>query len=230
MARHVVIGLNAQVADNPQTGWVRADTLGAPPEQLQRDLLTPCEDLGISRISDDGQAGKILSTKISSSRTVRIMSTSATRLLEIQKPYLMRCVAQGGDLRILVPMPEAEFLKDVDEVEGRNPEDSIANEVRQAPRRLDEIRELAEDRASRSGQQLGTLSLGHFSTHLRSTLVVCDELWGWLTVTLPPARAAETASFELVGGSLNPLLDDCIRHFDRTWDIVSARGMITTIE
>ncbi|WP_433065607.1 DUF4062 domain-containing protein [Dactylosporangium sp. CS-033363] len=230
LALHVVTALNRAVHDRPQIGWVRANTIGAPLERVFADVVEPAQTLGISRISANGQAGAAMSATIEAARTVRIMSTSATRLLDIQKPYLARALLHGADVRVLVPAAESMFLLDVDEMEDRDPADPIATEVAQASRRLREV--LADARRLNRGRDapLGRVRLGFFSTHLRSTLVLCDESWGWLTVTLPPLRAAETASFELVDGSSKALLDDCVHHFDRVWEVVEARGDATTIE
>jgi hypothetical protein len=74
-----------------------------------------------------------------------------------------------------------------------------------------------------------SVDIGYFSTHLRSTMILCDEDWGWLTITLPPARAPETPSFELGTKGRHTLLEACRRHFNRTWEIVAARQKIKHI-
>ena len=55
-------------------------------------------------------------------------------------------------------------------------------------------------------------------------MILCDDTWGWLTLTLPPARAPETPSFELGKGGQRTIIAACLKHFNRTWDIVQKRG------
>jgi hypothetical protein len=75
----------------------------------------------------------------------------------------------------------------------------------------------------------GEAALGFYTTHLRSTLVICDDQWGWITITLPPLRATETMSMELIEAGGRSLVRACVAHFDRVWTIVSRRGDVTMI-
>ena len=70
------------------------------------------------------------------------------------------------------------------------------------------------------------IQVGHFTTQLRCTMVLCDDTWGWLTLTLPPMRSVEAASFELVPGSL---LTACITHFSAIWDTVKERHRVRRV-
>jgi hypothetical protein len=81
----------------------------------------------------------------------------------------------------------------------------------------------------RTGLTLGRAEVGYFTTHLRSTMVLCDKSWGWLTITLPPFRATETVSMELGPTSGRPLLQTCVDHFDRIWEIVEERGEVEVL-
>jgi len=47
---------------------------------------------------------------------------------------------------------------------------------------------------------------------------------------LPPARASQTASFELVSRGSSPLIEDCLEHFETTWEVVSARGKVIEVK
>lgn len=227
LALQVIAALNPEVSYNPGVGWVRADSVVAEPSEVQDDIVAPAKALGISRISADGAAGRAMDVALAGAQQIRIMSTSAVRLLEIQLPNLVRAVIAGADLRVLVPMADDTFVDDVKEMEGsRGDHNQISAEIQQVVARLRQVLQLARERGS---ERIGTVRAGYYTTHLRSTLVLCDDSWGWLTITLPPARTTQTASFELAGGTSTTLLADCVRHFDRVWEVVESRSVTTLL-
>ncbi|MQY08260.1 DUF4062 domain-containing protein [Actinomadura macrotermitis] len=229
LAREIVAALHKEIVDNPRPGWVRGDSLPAALDERVAALLDPCERLGIARIGEDGIAGPQLTEGIRNARVVRVMSTSAVRLFEIHKDAFAHMLGRGGDLRLLTPEPDGVFLRDVEVSEsgGIDRGATIGDEIRVVRARL--LETMADARRAAGGELHGTVSMGHFRSHLRSTLVLCDHAWGRLTITLPPARASETASLELRGGASRPLLTTCVRHFDRTWEIAEARGDVTAL-
>ncbi|MCC9710333.1 DUF4062 domain-containing protein [Streptomyces sp. MNU76] len=226
LATAVTSALNRATRESSAVGWVRADSI---PEQfgaLHADLLDPCTRLGIGQVSIDGVAGSEMRENLARARTTRIMSTSAVRLLEIYKQSFIDSVRDGGRIQILLPDPEGTFLADVEESESAHGPRGvkISEEVAVVRQRLLEIvREVPNSGSGRPLSSFGTVEIGYFTTHLRSTLVLCDDHWGWLTLTLPPARAPETASLALNGGDRS-LLNVCVRHFERTWEVVTSRG------
>ncbi|MDC0771757.1 DUF4062 domain-containing protein [Streptomyces sp. HD] len=224
LATKVTAALNRAAWDSSAVGWVRADSVPEQFEALHAELLHPCDRLGIRRVSIDGVAGPDMRENLARALTTRIMSTSAVRLLEIYRQSFIEALTDGGHIKVLLPDPQGNFLTDVEESESAHGPRGvkISDEVALVRNRLlDILREAAAPRRSRPGSR-GTVEIGYFTTHLRSTLVLCDDHWGWLTMTLPPARAPETASLMLSGGDRS-LLNVCIRHFERTWDVVASR-------
>ncbi len=231
LAGKVVSSLNSTILTNPQPGWVRGDSLEAIAVEAQRDLVVPARTVGIARISPDGQAGPIMSERIAQAREIAIMSTSATRVIEIQKPYLVEALSKGCSVRLLVPELESAFLSDVEQSESEDAHrEPISDEILKVERRLREAIGEAYRVSTRDGaSSIGTARIGYFSTHLRATMILCDDDWGWFTITLPPARAPETPSFELNNRGRHTLLEACWRHFNRTWMIVQERQKISRI-
>lgn len=232
LARKVVNSLNAAVAQSPQPGWIRGDSLDGIAAEFRRDIIEPARSVGIARISPDGQAGPVMSERIASAKRIAIMSTSAARVIEIQKSYLVDALVKGCDVRLLVPELDSPFLRDVEESESEDTyREPISDEILKIRRRLQE----AVGEAYRVGRgdagkpTKRSVRMGWFTTHLRSTMVLCDDDWGWLTITLPPARAPQTPSFELSNQGSHTLLAACLRHFERTWSIVAERGRIEEI-
>ncbi|MEU6071544.1 MULTISPECIES: DUF4062 domain-containing protein [Streptomyces] len=223
LAFEVTAALNQIAPKSDAVGWIRADEV---PEQfglLNDDLVQPCAQLGIKQVSVDGVAGPAMPENLSRARTIRIMSTSAIRLLEIYKQPLAAALRAGAAIKVLLPDASGSFLADVEESESEyGPRGvSISSEIAVVRTRLREI--LGAASSPNALTAAGTIEIGYFTTHLRSTLVLCDDHWGWMTLTLPPARAPETASLALDGGDRS-LLSVCVRHFERTWAVVASRG------
>jgi hypothetical protein len=231
LAGKIISSLNNAVVSDPQPGWVRVGSLDALASEIRSDLVEPARSLGIGRISPDGQAGPVMSKHIADAQSIAIMSTSATRLVEIQKSYLVNALSRGCAMRVLVPELDSVFLHDVEQSESEDAyREPISDEILKVQRRLQEaIGEVTRMAARDVRGTVGNVRVGYFTTHLRCTMVLCDDSWGWLTITLPPARAPETPSFELHGQGRYPLLAACIRHFNRTWDIVTQRNNIQNI-
>jgi hypothetical protein len=192
LARVVIQALNQASQEYPQAGWVRSDSPDILPNELRTELVTPSEKLGIRRISLNGKAGDAMDDSMSRARAIAIMSTSALRVIELQKPNIVEALASGCQVRVLVPELDGLFVKDVDESESEDDiRDPISDEIRKVERVLRE----ALGEASRSPELsdgvslIGSIQIGYFTSHLRSTMVLCDDSWGWLTITLPPARA-----------------------------------------
>ncbi|RGD57220.1 DUF4062 domain-containing protein [Kitasatospora xanthocidica] len=222
----VTRALRLAVRHTPQPGWVKGNSIAHTFSAEWQNLVAPGTQIGVARISVDGQAGNALSENLGKASSIGIMSTSGKRLIEIQTPYLTKALAAGSRIRVLVPTPDGQFLVDVDESESlwdqRSP---IAAEVREVEARL---RSIVREAGARS-TAAGSIEIGFFTTHLRSTMILCDRTWGWVTLTLPPARAPETPSLELRGTRDFGLIDACWKHFDRTWAIVEERGEVRTI-
>jgi hypothetical protein len=211
--------------------------------QASHAIVQACEHLGITRISTDGAAGDVMSEKLRSAQSIRIISTSAIRLIERNMSYLIEALSNGCSVRLLVPRPRSDFIRDVEEVERVGGLDSdllpraasLDAEIANISIKLSEaLSEASRIRPSPLPSQAGKVSLGYFTTQLRSTMIMCDETWGWLTITLPPLRAMETASLELTSLELvsdtdRSLLRACLIHFDRTWEIVERRGDVTDL-
>lgn len=226
----VVQSLNQGVITYPATGWIRGDAI---PTGLGRDIdniVRPCQAKGISRVSIDGIADpRVMSSSLEQSQLVRIMSTSSTRFLETYRPSFVRCFELGATVRILLPEPAHQFVTDVEESESVHVKRTgIGQEIRDVNDRLIDFRSEAQKNLSLASLP-GNAEIGHYSTHLRSTMILCDERWGWLTITLPPLRAPETVSFELVKSSSGALLVACVKHFDRTWELMRNRGKVVVV-
>ncbi|MGB8507724.1 MAG: DUF4062 domain-containing protein [Pyrinomonadaceae bacterium] len=222
--------LNKTVGDFDRPGWIPGNSV---PENLQHELeaiLYPCRRQGIARVVPDGKVdSNVMTSNLEVSKEIRIMVTSGTRFLDAYRRAISKAIAGGANLRLLLPKPESDFIKDVGESEregkeGKTRQEELVQEIKEVrPRVLDYFTE-AKRSKNPSHSRMGTISIGYYTTHLRSTIILCDDSWGWLTITLPPFKASETLSLELHQTGSECFLSDCIRHFDRTWEIIESRN------
>jgi hypothetical protein len=227
--------LTEAIANHPRPGWIRGDSVPETLTPSWERLVIPSQALGIKHISKTGlPSSDLLATNLRRSSTIRILSTSGVRLFENHRRDILAAATQGAAIRVLVPRPGSDFVKDVDEAESgyANRGTTIDQEIRDVRLRLSDIvAEAVEQRTNDEGiLNPVDVQIGYFTTHLRSTYTVCDDKWAWMTVTLPPERAVQSPSLELVRSEEAPLIDLCIRNFDRAWQIAASRGHIKRID
>jgi len=219
----------------PRPGWVPGTSMPKHLEQEIETILKPCRSQGITKVVPNGKAdSNTMESNLEVAREIKVITTSGTRFLDGYRRSISKALAKGATMRVLIPKPESDFVRDVGESEregkgGEERREEIFQEIGEADRRLSEYLAEANRLGSKDKSQLGTVLIGYFTTHLRSTLILCDDKWGWLTITLPPLRASETLSFELSQVGSECILSDCIRHFDRTWDIIESRNDVTRL-
>lgn len=148
------------------------------------------------------------------------MAVSGQAIIKAHKSELVSALESSALIRVLVAEPLSQFVKDVEEAESASRRGQISPEIVQIDALLREY--LSEAKASgRAKGSIGQIWVGHFTTHLRASILVCDDQWCWYTPNIPPKRAVETVSLELIATPAG-LLNDCIFHFDRTWSLMET--------
>lgn len=231
LAFKVQSALDNLVRDHPAIGWIRGDAIPDNILKIIQSVAEPCDRLGITRVSEDGVAGEALKYNLATANSIRILSSSAFRVTDTYRGSLTEALSNGCSVRVLIPKPGSQFLTDLDEFEAVHVSRglSLETELEIIKTRLVEALSTAATNTRRTKSSVGSVEIGYFTTHLRSTMILCDTSWGWLTITLPPFRATETMSMELSQTSYRPLLQTCIAHFDRSWVIIAARGDIEVL-
>jgi hypothetical protein len=205
-------------------GWIRGDAIPQGLLAKKESIVDPCELVGIASLNTDGIAGEAMRENLGTAQKIRTINTTGVRFFERYEHKLVDALKNGCSIQVLVPKPGSEFLFDVTESESKSvARDTIDSEIGIIRSRLIEALSEATEAAD-SATGLGTIWLGYFTTHLRSSIVLCDEDWGWLTLVLPPRRAVGSISFELKDSGEAALIKQCITHFDRIWEIVTKRG------
>jgi hypothetical protein len=191
-------------------------------------LLRSCKDSGIRRIHCSGRGTSELSEHVASAREIRIMAVSGQALIKLHKPEkIVSALSKNATLQVLLASPHSEFLRDVEDSEGPSRSGQISPEIDQVWRLLAEYLTEATSKAG-LGRQVGEVHIGYHSTLLRSSLILCDRDWGWLTLNLPPIRAVQSTSFELIEKP-GSLLANCQKHFDRSYEIAKSRNSVRSV-
>lgn len=180
--------------------------------------------LGISSIYRRGdERNKELSDRISSSHNLKIMALSAESLFRhFRDAIITALVERNCNVQVLIAQEESNFVKEVEKLEGSNRKGEISTEIVHTKSRLKEIVKLAKEQSQRKSQPIGRIWVGTYNSAFRGSLIICDNSWGWYTPNLPPKRAFESVSLEIVQAP-NGLLNDCISHFDAIWKMYGGQ-------
>ncbi|MCJ7457170.1 hypothetical protein MUP07_10610 [Candidatus Bathyarchaeota archaeon] len=191
-------------------------------------ILRTCKRLGIKRIHET-PGGQTMSRHIEKSRIIRIMAVSAQSLIKSHKRAIVTSLRDNSaHVMILLATPRSEFVADLEKSESSSRMGQISPEIEQVERLLSECAQEAS--AARQHGTVGAVDIGHYRTHLRCSLVLCDDSWGWITLNLAPKRAVELVSFELCSMTTGTgLLADCTAHFDRVWSLIQAENGVRRI-
>ena len=166
------------------------------------------------------KSDKVLSEKIRKADEIKILFTTGAGFFSSFKTSLIPAIKNNATIKILIGAKDQLFLNDVNRIEGRPINSNINLEVDQVIRVVEEIRKAA-------GVDNTRIELKHFSTEFRTSMILIDSgkgKWGKLTLTLPPAKAADSMSFYIRGKlfynkNKDNIYEQCENHFDEIWKI-----------
>jgi hypothetical protein len=196
--------------------------LGLQPQQKYRNADT----LGIQNIHLPGKNKERLADQLERADRIRIMSVNAQLFIRSNKQQFVRAIQRGAQIELLIATAGSEFVRDIEEVESLHRTGQISLEIKQIETLL---REYVEDAVETMPKNITPkVFLGYFTTHLRSSITICDDTWAMLTLNLPPKRSVETTSFELENRK-DGLLNDVIAHFNKAWSLSVKNNRVTRI-
>jgi hypothetical protein len=225
--RNGLLDLRKKLELTPKAGWIRANEV---PEQY-RDLIENCQRLGIDFVlSDANQRQPELKARLASAtKSIKIFSTTAEPLIRSNEGPFTNALCNGADIQVLVAQPGSEFIRDVEEIESMR--DHRPREIQSELQRIQGyLQGYLADAKKRNGKRklpTGTVEVRYYSTHFRSTMILCDKKWGKITLTIPPKRATTSASFEVgEDASHDSLLLQCHDHFMYNWRIAKKHNRV----
>jgi len=242
----LIFGISASIATFyglPGDNWLRVYILGgsiiliiacvlstiATKICLQSAWENLCQlrHLGIQRIYPTGDDDRI-GTQIENARKIRMMYISGNIFLKRRKKEFLKAITeQKALIRVLVAAPKSNFVSDIEEIESSYRLGQISPEITNTEALLKEY--MIEAVSNRNATEIGSIEYGYYTTHLRSSLILCDENKGWITLNLPPKRSAQSVTLEL-SAIEEGLLKDCIDHFDKCWQIAEKWGRTHVIQ
>jgi len=156
-----------------------------------------------------------------SSKTIKILSTSANTFFRQYKTQLQQAYNNGAVIQVLFATPNSEFVKEVMEMQ-RNPMPSYPF----SPYFNDINKEISINEGTLcnivTDNGPGKISLGHFNTHFRANMIIFDTT-AYYTPILPPKLSSEVISFKLTKGEI---YNDCLLHFDTIYSLLDKKGNI----
>jgi hypothetical protein len=180
------------------------------------NLSTKSKELGILKIHSTGISNEYLTHKIRNSRIIKIFFTTGIAFFGTRIDDLIKAFENNSNILILLTNPNSDFTKEIELVECRK-EGEIAHEIEQVKTTLNKC--LNEAKKNTNNLCNGKFTIKHFNSQLRFPMVICDDEYAWITLTLPPARSVQSISFEAINTE-NGFLSSCIRHFDEIWSTI----------
>ena len=193
--------------------------------------LDKLRTLGITYVAEGSAPTDLLTEKITSAKEIKIFQTTGYTLFHNKVDSFAAVLKKGGSLKVLLPLYYGAALKDVEEIEGRK--DPLSEETSGTLMFLNEI--------SKSAGGKGTIEIGEASTLVRQTETICiteqGEIWSWISMTMPPKRAAgeKTVSFACESTQTDmdtnsKLATHALINFDSTWELARKRGLVFALK
>lgn len=175
---------------------------------------------------------------------LKILTTTGQGLIVNHKTLFEDFLLSGKDIYILIGLKNSPFLNEVGLSESTldySRTDSLNDETKTV---LDSCIEIfAHASAKAAGKRIGSIKIAGFNTQFRSTIVLCElndnSQWGWVTITLPPAKALGSVSLEFdsrlhsfsgydAASKDSSLPTMAENHFTKVWnEAVEANRIIT---
>jgi len=191
-----------------------------PPISMKKEneaIIKPCADYGIARLT----LKQIdMTERIKKAKKIKILTTTGAAFFRKynvsdyeNNPFLF-AMKNGCEIEILMGNPSGTLFCDVEYLEKRS-NGSLNGEFSLVVSELNKLALKADSEGS------GTIKIGNVDASLRQTVILIydESIWGWATVTLPPARCnAQSLSLELTDVGDMSLIHKYENYFDAIWE------------
>ena len=185
------------------------------------DLLKICCELSLKKIIYKGSKGtSILCEEIENAKEIKALFVTATNsFLADHNENLRDCISNGGSLKVIIATPDSQFIKDIEEIEGRD-DGSIDKEIDGTKEKLKLLKNDAE-RKNKNIDPDKLVEYKHFSTQLRSSIILIDDKICYVVPNAPPIRSGESLGFLFWGKNLNKKkgVENFFKHFDELYEL-----------
>ena len=216
--------------DLPAEGFDTRPYLGS--EAVYEPILQYCIQSGIVRMQNRPIPSSLFRRKflMEHPEEIWIVGTTNGGMIRSYAETLADAIAAGTDVYCMIGEKGSDFCNDVGAIEAFPTEfngdkeswqkkadeeaDRLQREYDSVIDQLRQIRSTATRKAEQLGTDSGHLYFGHVFTLLRQTLTLTindtnNSLWAWLSVTIPPKKAADGT----LGIEVQSLADDGNAHY-----------------
>ena len=199
--------------------------------------LINCKQMGIKRLYLGANLESI-GKHIINAKQIRIFGISPRNVFNDKRlEFAQALLDNKTTIRILMPEPEIThsdkqdepcvnlFIRDFAEMElSKERYAGIINDIREVEDLLFDCIDSAQAKAGINGV-IGKVVIAYYSTQFRTFMILCDDDWGLVNLTLPPTRMAQSSTFEMVPAE-NGALSHCQEYFEKAWSIIEKRKKV----
>lgn len=216
--------------DLPAEGFDARPYLGS--EAVYEPILKYCLQSGIVRMQSRPLPSSLFRSKFLDEHPEEIwlLGTTNGGMIRNYAETLADAIAEGTNVYCMIGGKGSDFCKDVGAIEAfptefkgdkdawqvkaKEQADRLQREYDTVLDQLRQIRSTASRKAEQNNTVSGCLYFGHVFTLLRQTITLTinnttNTLWAWLSVTIPPRKAADGT----LGIEVQSLADDGNEHY-----------------
>lgn len=192
--------------------------------------ITKSKKYGIKGIYYNERASDRIKEKLSKIEDLKIIAVSGTNMLKSLEADLVTLLTQNhAEIKILVGSPYSDFIREVEACESYDPilqsnsglrVDMISQEIEHVIKNINICIEKAISKQKKKNKSvMGKLVLKHFNTQMRSSIIIINNEWAWLTLNLPPAKALNSLSIEFYRKDNDSYINDIVKHFNAMFQL-----------
>ncbi len=191
-------------------------------------VLQTSKKLGVANLHAKGNSGSKMSAILREGRIIRIFAMTGIVFIRTFRDELIEALAKNNaSILCMLSDSPSQYIHETEIIESDYRVGQIKDEMKQV---VNLLKEYIEDAKKKShGQTTCKVSIAYFNTQLRLPMILCDQSYGWVTLTLPPKRSSQSVSLELLPAK-DGLLEDCLNHFNRIWNLLEKAGKVGVVE
>jgi len=176
-------------------------------------ILLVSKKLGIKTIKENGLSGEELKKRLKKAKNIKMISTSGLIFFRTCEEEIISALENNARISLILSRSDSAFNEETEIIESR-PKGEIKDELKQVSTILSRFTLEANKRTK--NQTTGIINIKYFNTHLRLPMILINDEYLWLTITLPPQRSAQSHSLEIIKKD-SSLISSCNKHFEELW-------------
>ena len=176
-------------------------------------ILRISKIIGIKSIYEKGLGRDELKNRLKKARNIKMITTSGLVFFRTCEEEIISALINNARISLILSKNDSEFIKETEKIENRS-NGEIKDELKQVSVILSRFKVEASKRTN--NQTTGVINVKYFNTHLRLPMILVDDEYLWLTLTLPPQKSTQSHSIEIIKKD-SSLLINCNKHFDELW-------------